>query len=503
MIVGQDSRLRGYVALALVVLSVKPSTVTLAGRSLRVTLNTSLIVADYIHCVRRHLITVSSDRHRRTLESCQSSSSWKDLFDVSRYENLVLKHKIAEVEATLAKCSCAGVNSNMIENKSRKRRSSAIRQANTQSKRVRLEFELDLDDSCQYENDVLSETRIYSVQELVSSSISQLSRTQACLSEHHQRMKSIDLACQTIRHTIEPAVSESKANPGSGSPMPTLAEACHATRCIWPFVSTSYLSLSEEAISPSDVTVIQMNASGVLQCLMDKLDGLCIAEAQRRIEREDTRRLKSTANTKSNLQNISTNMQDFQNGCSAICSTAGMLLRLASDDKSHRYQIADILSGILLDRVGLCMSTQLFLDARSDEPGHGLAAPRGVLKVEKLDRMVASGAAQLAAPYLAYLLRKLTPEMAQTRGMETKSLVADPFAKSLKEKMQNTLLQGIFSHDDQAFSSVLQTAAEYETKTRSQLQLIVEHDINEKSRLLEEVWSYLGWDILMQGTPTT
>lgn len=413
----------------------------------------------------------------------------------------MLRTKIAEVETALAECSYAARDSHTSTEIKRKRTSSPNRLANTQSKRTRLDAELAIDDT--HHSEPESDERVPSLQELVSSSISRLSRSRTYFTEHHQRIDSIDLACQTLCHVVKSAVGEAKNHHRTDSGPLTLPEACRAARCIWALVSVVYLSLPGEELSTSDIALVQTSASGVFQCLLEKLNSLCLAEAQRRIEREDSRRTKSAANTKSNMHNATTDMQEFKSGCSAICSTIAVLLKLALDDQSRRYQILEIFFGILLDRIGSSIGIQLFVEATSDENDYGLATPPGLLGLSNLGPTVTLSATQIAAPYLTYLLKNFTPETAQNRGAQSKDDATNSLQKVLKEKMQNTLLQGIFGHNDETFSNALQRAAEFETKTRSQLQSVLKHDTSDEGRLIEEVWSHLGWDLLMQETVTT
>jgi hypothetical protein len=168
------------------------------------------------------------------------------------------------------------------------------------------------------------------------------------------------------------------------------------------------------------------------------------------------------------------------------------------------------LACVFLDHLGSSLSLVVFAD--NDGTGKanslGVLPPRGLIESSGFDRRIAVGSTQREASHLISILRQLMLCIEEQQILVgsgdahlltiKKSLAASKggFAANVRKKLQNTLLRGVFGHDDEWFEDAFRRpAAEASTEEDA----VTSPDIEGNGEwFVGEVWCVLGWDILSE-----
>jgi hypothetical protein len=135
----------------------------------------------------------------------------------------------------------------------------------------------------------------------------------------------------------------------------------------------------------------------------------------------------------------------------------------------------------------------------------GLLSPQGLQDMSNLDSGTATRAVQLEAPYLIYILDKVMAfvdghqALMSSRSTSLFSLSkdsSDTFAKQIREKLQNTLLKGVFGDDDETFRNSLQKPIGLESGMDGDLPAQLGPAEQTPEWFTGEIWRILGWNIL-------
>jgi hypothetical protein len=127
-----------------------------------------------------------------------------------------------------------------------------------------------------------------------------------------------------------------------------------------------------------------------------------------------------------------------------------------------------------------------------------------------LDSETVMRAVQLEAPYLIHILDNVmtfinthqtligfrSASSPSSSSKDNSSSCRDAFAKQVKEKLQNTLLKGVFGGDDETFRDCLQLLPVLENGTGKTPPSQVDPAELTPEWFMSEVWRILGWDIL-------
>jgi hypothetical protein len=171
---------------------------------------------------------------------------------------------------------------------------------------------------------------------------------------------------------------------------------------------------------------------------------------------------------------------------------------LTSVNPSAELQ-SQILEGCLctfLNHLGSSLSLTVFADDQSSEQREifaGILPPKGLQAISDIDSGTVIQAVQLEAPYLVNILEKAMSFVDSHKG------IMSPHSASLlslsKEKLQMTLLRGVFGNDDETFRKALQKPVQPESG--------VDPDLPTQGSqagtcewFTSEVWRILGWNIL-------
>lgn len=181
-----------------------------------------------------------------------------------------------------------------------------------------------------------------------------------------------------------------------------------------------------------------------------------------------------------------------------------------SQQRSHQGVLEGVVC-VFLDHLGSSLSLIVFADvnaAASKAAQLGLLPPRGLLDTSTLDQSTALGVTQHEACYLVTILRhlmlcidkqqsplrsELAPHLTLKRSL---GISNGPFVAKVREKLQNTLLRGIFGEEDESFRNALRkpviNAAE------NDIDIACNGQEEPGDWFLGEVWRLLGWNILTE-----
>jgi hypothetical protein len=200
--------------------------------------------------------------------------------------------------------------------------------------------------------------------------------------------------------------------------------------------------------------------------------------------------------------------QDHHTMLQSLAHLAVTTLTTVDPSKEPQSQILEGCLYVFLDHLGSSLSLAVFAnDASTDkrEMFTGLLPPQGLQDMSNVDPGTAVRAVQLEAPYLIYILENImafvdsyqalmNSQSASLFSLSKGSRVSnDGFAQKIKEKLQNTLLKGVFG-DDETFRNALQNPLQSEAGVNADL------PVSRAERTPEwftgEIWRILGWDVL-------
>lgn len=156
----------------------------------------------------------------------------------------------------------------------------------------------------------------------------------------------------------------------------------------------------------------------------------------------------------------------------------------------------DLFDGLLctfLEHLGAKLSLAVF----AGQMAQGFSQPCGLLQPPGLSAEMAGQApADLSAtlqvaPYLIAILRKTKPCL-EKRG----NLDSSGFAGAVVDKMQNTLLRGLFGDHEQAFTDSLSRPAKVEGTDNTEDVIADSVEEITSEWFIGEIWNNVGWDIL-------
>ena len=183
--------------------------------------------------------------------------------------------------------------------------------------------------------------------------------------------------------------------------------------------------------------------------------------------------------------------------------------------KSSHHDLFEGLVCAFLDHLGSSLSLVVFGDnspvSPRDGDTSGLLDPQGLQHTDRTAIGASLKAALLEAPYLIYILdRIMTVVDSRQSLMSSRSgplfalrkdatISNNEFGRRIKQKLQNTLLRGVFGDDDLTFCDALQRAPPVELGEEIP-------GSDERSRgtpewFTGEAWRILGWDILASTVP--
>ena len=168
-----------------------------------------------------------------------------------------------------------------------------------------------------------------------------------------------------------------------------------------------------------------------------------------------------------------------------------------------RTKHQDILEGflfILLTRVGKTLCLFVFQDLQLNPDLYinptKLPLPEGLLEAELNEASLL--AAQMEAKHLIWLLERALAFLSASPNSSSSNTasVRDNFVSKVKDRLQSTLLQGVFGTDEPFFQNSLQRPIPPEVQELDDLEISPISDKPVSDWFVQEVWRLLGWEML-------
>jgi hypothetical protein len=164
---------------------------------------------------------------------------------------------------------------------------------------------------------------------------------------------------------------------------------------------------------------------------------------------------------------------------------------------------------VFLDHLGSSLSLVVFADAdgavsKAAQPG--ILPPLGLLDTSDIDQVAAKRTTEQEAHYLVTILRHLVlcidkqqslmrsesaPFLTLKKSFTTSN---NAFEARVRDKLQNTLLRGVFGDDDEMFKDALRRPRVHDTDDDID---VASHGRDDPGEwFIGEVWRLLGWNTL-------
>lgn len=197
--------------------------------------------------------------------------------------------------------------------------------------------------------------------------------------------------------------------------------------------------------------------------------------------------------------------------CQGLAKLAACVMLSLDPLNNGHNQILEGCLCALLDHLGSSLSTAVFTDEQPVEQQStftGVVPPQGLQDLSDIDPRTAVQAVQMEAPYLVYILDKVMTFINVHQGVmttestplfslqKTTKTSRGAFAQKIKEKLQNTLLKGVFGDDDETFRDSLRRPPEAANDAVDEFSAQVGVCEGTPKWLTSELWRILGWDIL-------
>ena len=306
---------------------------------------------------------------------------------------------------------------------------------------------------------------------------------------------------------VVPSASAEKAN--APTPTTTIRSAILAIQMSYHSCLLGLDKLCVTSESTRQVGSVVYEVTVLFETALAKISALVVQQAERRVEPK-LKAKTSKAKSRTPKRSYEPSSEDHHVICQGLTQLAvTMLTTLDTSNPSHS-QILEGCLCVFLDRLGSSLSLAVFtetLPSRQREMFTGVRPPKGLQYMSTFDKETALRAVQLEAPYLIYILDNVMTLVSSHEALDRSqptslfSLFKDSrtsncsFVAQIKEKLQNSLLKGVFGDDDETFCNVLQIP---ERPGRGVDNSPVQ--VGPVEQTLEwftsEVWRALGWRIL-------
>lgn len=199
-----------------------------------------------------------------------------------------------------------------------------------------------------------------------------------------------------------------------------------------------------------------------------------------------------------------------QNGmCVSLTKLAIQFFEALDLSQPSHNRVLEGLICVFLDHLGSSLSLVVFADVdapASQTPHLGFLPPRGLLDTSGLDRKAAIRTIEYEACYLVTILRHLLLCIDKQQPLlRSESVPLLTFRKTLatsdcslsarvQERLQNTLLRGVFGDDDESFKDAFQRSGFSAVEAGFSIASSGGEEPGEW--FIGEVWRLLGWHIL-------
>lgn len=283
-----------------------------------------------------------------------------------------------------------------------------------------------------------------------------------------------------------------------------LQACCEAARSVWSLLIRCIckLRLTEQTLNctegmvPAAVTVVQF--------LLDQLHQYCQEEAAEMSKPSPTS--SKDINNKTRSQEDSKRTEMFRNACSSLSQ---LLTHILASTKLVHETFPAFFEGItciFLDRLGVFMSCYLFRSA--NEISDVFAASHGSLDNVDVSDEGDTLAMRLEAPHLVRILRGLMSSQEYNVAdsycrCAVRQFPLTSFAANTLNRLQSTMLRGMFGKEDKAFGDAFQyiQSQTHISKSSSEMDNSIQPGQYNADLFLSKIWETLGWDVLLSRSP--
>ena len=537
------------VALALIILRSKPCGLSLEGLCPfpRFT-DLANFSTDYFSQLRRHVRDGPQRTSAQEDQHLDSTEFWKQAYETSEAAQAKLLDRIYELEQNQTSLGNGLTVLDMpvspIAMKKGKRKNETVTKANSQSKRriVLAKTPMPRDavteesadpgrttkvEECQ--NGVFDVERLYclgSYADLVRTGSVTFMRhffnlrqqISSRRSEPRPLQQAIEQLCRTATTLISDssaavplAVSNKKRS--SQTPLVNLQSAALAIQRSYPTTVLGLDKLCTKSDITSGIGSVIYEIVVLFETILAKMSTLAIQQAE---EMDESTQKAKTARTKPRAPEQSNNpsSQDHHAIYQSLAQLAATLLTALNPSKSSHLQILEGCLCAFLDHLGSSLSLAVFAETQPSQQSEmffGILPPQGLRDMSTLDSGTAQRAVQLEAPYLIFILDDVMtliggfPEIDRSPATSPFSFSGtsnDAFMTQIKERLQNTLLKGVFGDEDETFSNALRRSKRPESRVDGDTAVALGPAEQTSEWLVSEVWRALGWSILADNEPS-
>ena len=261
--------------------------------------------------------------------------------------------------------------------------------------------------------------------------------------------------------------------------------------------------------STNEVGTVVFEIVVLFETILAKTSSVVALQAQEMDEFQLTSKT-PRGNSRAPDNNHHPSSQDHHAICQNLAQLAVAIVTDLDPSKKSHSQILEGCLFIFLNHLGCSLSLAVFAETQPQqrETLTGLIPPKGLQDISKLRSETSLRTVPLEAPYLIYILDKLMTfiddyqalDKVQANyvfsGFRDNMTSNDLFAVQIKEKLQNTLLKGVFGDDDETFRNALQKPERPESGVDEDSSLQVGPAEKTHEWFIGEVWRAIGWNIL-------
>ena len=270
--------------------------------------------------------------------------------------------------------------------------------------------------------------------------------------------------------------------------------------------------LSIVSTSSSDTSPATFEFVHLFDSTLRSMSRLVLQKAKEIDEVAQPRRVNAMTRSQKSTKRGAAPFSSHHEVCQSLAQLLVHMVTSLDPSKSVHGKVLESLICVFLDQLGSSLSLVVFADHEASLEGDqllGISPPRGLWVNSDCDTRTAVKAAQIEAPYLVYVLEELMGYLDHrqaitiSRSATLCSLKKDHtisdglLAQRLKEKLQCTLLKGVFGEDDEAFQDSLRPPKQLESEISEDPPDSSQQEDTSKW-YTSEVWRILGWDILAE-----
>ena len=256
-------------------------------------------------------------------------------------------------------------------------------------------------------------------------------------------------------------------------------------------------------------------AVGLFEGSLSELDAMAIVQAK--LVLGHSARKVTRAHSKSNMtMDLALSSDLCKRACQLLSGNAMHVLSAIDLDAPCHLDLLEGCMCALLDHISSSLSRAVFTDPDETQGAalfRGVKPPRGLCDNTDLQTDTVIQAVQIEAPYLVQILER-TMHMIDSHQARISSgsapmfslskdgtVTKSAFVQKIHNKLQNTLLQGVFGDEAGAFADALRRPSKPDVDLAEDVPASPEERTSEW--FVREVWLLVGWSILSSTATST